>query len=243
MPLRDHFRDGQRGIRKWKSIHTQWATQITETLNTGVLPAGFVALPTVQLGVAAQVDVGTWQEGAEGARAEGGNGAVATAVWAPPRPTVVVACDLADLDVAEVQLFDEQGSRLVAAVELVSPANKDRPTSRRAFAAKCAAYLQQEVSVIVIDVVSERRDSLHAALMELLGLEGEPATALAAELYAVAYRSRGRGEAPRLEMWPHALSVGGAMPVLPLWIGPDLAVPLDLEATYAATCKALRMPP
>jgi hypothetical protein len=35
----------------------------------------------------------------------------------------------------------------VAAIEIVSPANKDRPEHRRKFVAKCAALLQQGVSV------------------------------------------------------------------------------------------------
>jgi hypothetical protein len=48
--------------------------------------------------------------------------------------------------VYEVQVFDEKrGSRLVAAVEIVAPANKDRPEKRRAFVAKCAALLRNRV--------------------------------------------------------------------------------------------------
>jgi hypothetical protein len=41
-----------------------------------------------------------------------------------------------------VRIYDDEANRtLVAAVELVSPSNKDRPASREAFATKCAAYL------------------------------------------------------------------------------------------------------
>jgi hypothetical protein len=36
------------------------------------------------------------------------------------------------------------------------------------FAAKCTAYLQQGVGLVVVDVVTERRDRLHAELMGLL---------------------------------------------------------------------------
>src|SRR5947209_7298680 len=46
-----------------------------------------------------------------------------------------------------VHVVDRQrGRRLVAAVEIVSPANKDRPDHRGAFVARCAALLQQGVS-------------------------------------------------------------------------------------------------
>jgi hypothetical protein len=50
----------------------------------------------------------------------------------------------------------ERERRLVSAVELVSPGNKDRPESRAQFVAKCAALLRQQVSVVLVDVVTAR---------------------------------------------------------------------------------------
>src|SRR5271165_3886871 len=45
----------------------------------------------------------------------------------------------------EVLIFDlERDRRLVAAVEIVSPANKDRPESRQLFVAKCFHLLRQD---------------------------------------------------------------------------------------------------
>ena len=52
--------------------------------------------------------------------------------------------DFGDLDEFEVRVYrDDDEPTLAAAIELVSPANKDRPTHRLAFAVKCAGYLQQ----------------------------------------------------------------------------------------------------
>jgi len=42
-------------------------------------------------------------------------------------------------------------------------------------------------------------------------------------------------------MWPQALAVGAVLPTLPLWIGPNRAVPVDLEASYLAACDSLRI--
>ena len=42
------------------------------------------------------------------------------------------------------------GATLVAAIELVSPGNKDRPEARLAFAAKCVSYLTRGVGLIVV---------------------------------------------------------------------------------------------
>jgi len=44
----------------------------------------------------------------------------------------------------------------VAAIELVSPGNKDRPETCRLFAAKCVAYLTRGIGLVVIDIVTER---------------------------------------------------------------------------------------
>src|SRR5689334_10346678 len=54
----------------------------------------------------------------------------------------------------EVRVFDaERGRRVVAAVEIVSPANKNRPENRRALVARCAALLWERVSVTIVDPV------------------------------------------------------------------------------------------
>ena len=81
---------------------------------------------------------------------------------------------------------DEMARTLVAAVEVVSPANKDRATHRRAFVAKCAAYLQQGIGLIVVDVVTKRHASLHAALLNRL-LTGAAPRVTADEVVAHAF--------------------------------------------------------
>jgi hypothetical protein len=192
----------------------------------------------VKLGVDVEADVGTLEQSGQAASEEGGG--VATAVWAPPRPTLSVAVDFNRLDVFEVQVHREGGLEMVAAIELVSPRNKDRPTARRHFAAKCAAYLQAGVSVIVVDVVTSRRENLYAALLEQLGLA--PDANEAGDLYAVACRSAPPDEPSRLETWVAPLAMGSAMPTLPLWLEADFAVPLPLERSYEATFVELRVP-
>jgi hypothetical protein len=169
-----------------------------------------------------------------------GNGST-TAVWALPQATLAVQVEFADQDTFEVLVRDQGRRRLVAAIELVSPANKDRPSHRRDFAVKCGSYLQNRVAVIVVDVVTERHDNRHGELVQLMQLPAELAEAAAFPLYAVAYRLREREDRDYLELWPEALEVGMALPTLPLWIREDHAVPLELEATYLSACEALRI--
>ena len=87
-----------------------------------------------------------------------------------PRATFAVAADLPAQDEYEVRVDDRsRGRRLVAAIEIVSPANKDRLEPRRAFIAKCAALLQERVSVAMVDLVTKRHFSLYQELLELIG--------------------------------------------------------------------------
>jgi hypothetical protein len=150
--------------------------------------------------------------------------------------------DFVSLDVYEVRVMQQMGGpKLRSAIELVSPANKDRASHRRAFAVKCAGYLQQGVAVIIVDVVTERTANLHAALADLLGLAYPLAWCSPSQLYAVAYRPTQAADVQRLEAWPEALAVGAALPTMPLWLSEVLCLPLTLEESYQATCAALRI--
>ena len=69
----------------------------------------------------------------------------------------------------EVLVFDlERDRRLVAAVEIVSPANKDRPESRQLFVAKCFNLLRKDVCLSIIDLVTIRQFNLYTELLALL---------------------------------------------------------------------------
>lgn len=140
----------------------------------------------------------------------------------------------------EVQVFSSAtGPVLVAAIELVSPANKDRPETRRAFAAKCAAYLRG-IGVIVVDIVTSRHANLHDELMTLLGQDSF-VFPTPAPLYATAYRPAHRQDKNEIDLWREPLSVGGLLPTLPLAVRGLGSLPIDLEATYMEARKRGRI--
>jgi len=72
----------------------------------------------------------------------------------------------------------------VAAIELVSPGNKDRPEKRNAFVSKCAALLQKGVAVCIVDVVTTRQFNLYAELLQFLG-QSDPGRTVPAPLCRV----------------------------------------------------------
>jgi hypothetical protein len=45
-----------------------------------------------------------------------------------------------------------------------------------------------------------------------------------------------RRKTTRLEYWTERLSVGAALPIMPLWIQPDLCLPLNLEEAHRRAC-------
>jgi hypothetical protein len=237
MPLLDHFHQPLSANHPWPSVHSAWANTIVQHLNGDLLPRRYYALPTVQLGRDFEIDVGTLDFPDAAARASGG---LATAVWAPPRPPIALPVEFTDPDIFEVRVMSEEEGIPVAALELVSPGNKDRPANREAFAIKCASYLHSGISVIVIDVVTERRHNLHARILARLRLTSEAAGA-SDELYAVAYRTVAGGAGLQLEAWPEPLAVGRLLPTMPLWLAPDLVLPLDLEPCYQSACRSLRI--
>jgi hypothetical protein len=245
MPLRDHFRPPLDDETSWEPFHGAWPTLIVMALEPK-LPPGYVAGPRVRLGAYFEIDVAASEKDEPTSFAPdtgAGEGGVATAVWAPPRPTFDVAADLPEQDEYEVRVYDtKRHRRLVAAVEIVSPGNKDRPENRRAFVAKCATLLQQRVSVSIIDLVTTRQFNLYGELLEFIG-QADPS--LAPEpplLYTAACRWTRQGNAWHFKAWTHALALGQPLPTLPLWLADDLAVPLELEASYEQTCRILRIP-
>jgi hypothetical protein len=241
MPLRDHFRASFRKQLRWESFHSAWVNTIVRDLNGRCLPARYRAEPQTHAGSLIEVDVQTMDLTPHAADPPSGNGS-GTAVWAPPKPTHRLRTDFGDPDIFEARVYDEErDARLVAAVEMVSPGNKDRKSHRRDFVLKCASYLRANVAVVIIDIITERNANLFAALMQVLELEDAAAGWDEVNLYATALRPLTMQQEWDLETWPLALQIGAQLPTLPLWLGEELSVPLDLERTYEETCQVLRL--
>ena len=145
-------------------------------------------------------------------------------------------------DVAEVLIYDQEGgAQLVAALELVSPRNKDRVEARQAFVAKMSAYLQQAVALAVVDLVTSRTANLHNEWAEWMQAPAARMPPLRNPLYANSYRPVQHGEHAEIEMWLNPLQLGDPLPDLPLFLRADLCIELPLEETYLDTCGDQRI--
>src|SRR5437588_3599685 len=208
MPLRDHFRPPLDDLRHWEGFHATWPVMIVALLRRK-LPRRYFAEPRVHSGSSAEIDVAKFESDGNTAAvndATENGGGVATAVWAPPRPTLSVATDLPVQDVYEVLVYDEKRHcRLVAAIEIVSPANKDRPEHRRVFIAKCAGLLRERVAVVIVDVVTTRTQNLYGELLDLVG-HSDPGLSPEVPLYSTACRQTKRANEWLLETWTQPLA-------------------------------------
>ncbi len=238
MPLRDHFHAPLSKRKNWEGFHGLWPGLMTVQLNQ-MLPSRFEAEPSVHVGSEIEVDVAT-HEGNDDRGvnlAENGDLAFDLAL-----PSLAVETELLTESEYEVRIFDvERNRRLVAAIEIVSPANKDRPESRQVFVAKCQALLKKGVSVAIVDLVTSKDFNLYTGLLDLVGQTDPTMDSEPSATYACACRWIPRGRKHVLETWSHILHLGQPLPTLPIWLTENLAIPLELESSYEQTCQALRI--
>jgi len=242
MPLRDHSTEPFNGRFNRQSILGCWPATIIRELNA-VLPPNYRFGVRVFLGRYYELDVGGFDtERSFGDFTESDGG---TAVLTVPTPTLTEFIDEpqeADYGVDIYELETALPGNLVASIELVSPSNKDRPESRRAFTAKCANLWRQKVSVSIVDISHESDFNLYTETLELIG-RSDPAFDDQPNKYAATFRAHdglpdGRW---RFESWAYPMSSGQALPKLPIWLNESEHVMLDLDATYEQTLRDLRL--
>lgn len=244
MPIHDWTRVS---AGTWHDFHLAWIAELRRALNTGLLPPGYYALAEQVAGDAvpdvltlAGADPNAWPGGNGTSHADGGSLALAAA---PPRATVVEELDDDRAAYAarqrRVAIHREGGDRVVALVELVSLANKDRAASVAAFVDKLAAALCEGVHLLIVDLFPQTaRDptGLHDTLWRDLGgrgLDRSPAKPLSVAAYRAARRA---------QRFVEPLAVGDALPDFPLFLTPERYVNVPLDATYAATWSATPVP-
>jgi len=225
MPLLDHFHAPLFPHRVWQSFYLGWACAITRTLNRRLLPPGNFAQTQTHVGGRLEVDEGSLEEEKTADGSYGSANDVIPAVFP---------------DEFEVQVFRTTGGGvyLIAAIEFVSPDNKDRLQTRRAFSAKCGSYLQAGVGLLVIDIVTSFHANLHDDLMDIMQ---QPAT-MGAGLYATAYRPTRQPNGDQIELWLNPLALDQALPTMPLALRGGPTLPIDLEASYLEVCADSRIP-
>jgi hypothetical protein len=223
MPLHD-WKDE----RRWDGLHLLWLAQLLDWIQPR-LPSGFRAYVGSVPALTLEAGNGKPDVTVRGWRSPPSAAPSSPAALAPDRETVATFT----LDPQRAIHVDWHG-QLIAAVEIVSPRNKDHLESKARYTRRYLGYLRQNVHLMLIDVFAQPAGfSFADAISDDLGL-GEPATP---PPHAISYRVG--GPVPRddemgtqVALWRRALEVGQPLPELPLPLDADQAVVIDLERTY-----------
>jgi hypothetical protein len=218
-------------------FHLTWLTHLSDALNDGLLPTGIYALAEQQAGRMIP-DLLTLQAGDRVAPGGPGPGPVAVAD-APPRVgRKVVAGPNATYRARRRSLAirHASGDRLIALIELLSPANKDRAASVNDFVRKAHAALRHGIHLLVIDLFPPSRhdpEGIQAAIWESL----DPDDEVGAGDKPLTLGSYVACEPP--EAYLESLAVGDALPEMPLFLDADGYIDVPLEATYELTYRRI----
>jgi hypothetical protein len=219
MPLHDWTERDE-----WEGMHTYWMTEIAQWLKHR-LPPGYRAIigtsPFAQLSIAP------------------GKPDVSVANGTTPRPHSDAARHSVQPDFeAVVATLEEdhtvlvaKNNRLIAAVEIISPANKDRPERRDRYAARYLGYLRSGIHLMIVDVHARPRQfSFAQRIGNELDIERPAPVSPCVASYQVGPGAPTGGRF--LSVWQRELAAAAPLPSLPLCISQEDEVSIDLEATY-----------
>jgi hypothetical protein len=215
------------------AFHLQWISELDKAFNGGLLPREYYSLPEHHastsipdlLTLHASAPVG---KPLPPAPATGGL-ALAEAPPKVQRRQTVGAVARTRRRTLAIRHVSEH--RLVAILEIVSPANKDRPRSVADFAGKIVAALAYGVHAFVVDLFPPGpHDSagMHGAVWQRLEKTEEPYDLPEDDPLTIASYVA----AEPVEIFLEHPAVGAPLPEMPLFLRPDRYINVPLETTY-----------
>lgn len=237
MPVHDWTRV-EAGI--FHAFHTRWVSEVQGALNEGMLPKGYYALAEQHAGRAV-ADVLTLHapsidvEPLPSPPASGGT-AVAEA---PPKVRRHQSIEPAALIRRRtLAIRHVSGHRLVALLEILSPANKDRAKNVEDFAWKVVDALRTGVHVLVVDLFppgSGDPYGIHDVICELLEDYHEPYDLPSDEPLTLASYV---ADTP-VDIYLEHLAPGAQLAEMPLFLNPERYVDTPLESTYMEAYRGM----
>jgi hypothetical protein len=228
MPIHDWTRVDS-GL--FHAFHQDWIGVLARALNAGVLPPDYFALREQSTrGPVPDVLTLELPSGRDEPSETGSGLAVAVA---PPRMRVVRrAEDTIYVHKADRIAVRHRHGRVVAMVEIVPPGNKASKNELRAFVEKTSNLIAHGVHLLVIDLFPpSKRDpqGIHKAIWDEF-VEEDFELSADQRLSLAAYDA---GPPPVAYVEP--VTVGDALPDMPIFLKPDFYVPAPLEETYRTT--------
>jgi hypothetical protein len=227
MPVHDWTRVDA-GI--YHSFHNLWIAGLNNALNGGMLPTDYYALVEQHAGRTV-ADVLTLHASRPNGEPPPSRGGIAVAEAPPKVRRELTATEAYRQLRRTLAIRHVTGHRLIALLEIVSPANKDRPESVNTFVTKAIEALEMGIHILLLDIFPpgrHDRQGMHGALWS--HFDQVPYDLPADEPLTIASYSAGQPAKAYLEH----LSMGGALPDMPLFLQSDRYVSVPLESTYQA---------
>jgi hypothetical protein len=237
MPVHDWTRVDA-GI--FHDFHVAWLPEIRKAFNGGLLPQGYYALAEQHAGraIADVLTLHARPVPPEPRPLPPDTGGTAVAE-APPRVRWRETVEPAALTRRRtLAIRHVSGHRLVALLEIVSPANKDRARHVEDFAANAVDALDLGVHVLVVDLFPPGPHDpygMHGAIQQRLEQSDEASALPADEPLTLSSYVAG----PQVEIYREHRAVGAALPEMPLFVRPDRYVNVPLERTYQAASEGV----
>jgi hypothetical protein len=233
MPLHDWTRVPS-GL--YHDFHQSWATELKRLMNRGILPDGFAAFVEQHSGPVSSDVLALQLHDAEPYRSDGN-----AAVLAPPKPFIRKTHAEIDAGRANRVAIKHYLGRTVAAIELVSPGNKDSREAFREFLKKSREFLDAGVHLLIVDPFPPGPRDPHGiakAVWEEFGDDDFPMTR-ARDRTLVSFR---RGF--EVAVFYESVGIGDRMTAMPLYLMEDLFIYVPLQEAYDGaweeTAPALR---
>jgi len=210
-------------------FHQGWSIRITDALNTGLLPRGLSALVEQRSGPFAG-DVLAIEERTN-AFPEGLDGSVGTMDRPATRIIRRTANEFYSQRANRIVVRHHLG-RIIAVIEIISPANKDSRAGMREFVNKVIDFLRAGIHVLVIDLfppTSRDPQGLHKVIWDEI-LEEDFSFPPGQDRVLASYQV-GDERAAYVE----TVGVGDPLPNMPLFLAGELYVWVPLEVTYQAS--------
>jgi hypothetical protein len=237
MPVHDWTRV-EAGI--FHGFHLTWLGEISKALNGGLLPEGFYALPEQHAGRTI-ADVLTLHASPATLEALSPFSTTGGTAVAEARPRVRLRESIEAGPRAlrrSLAIRHVSGHRLIALLQILSPANKDRPQSVDDFVAKAVDALDAGIHLVLADLFPPGPcdpQGIHGAVRHRLAQVDESYDVPAGEPLTLASYVA----AARVDIYLEQLSVGAVLPEMPLFLNPERYVLLPLESTYQAAYQGM----
>jgi len=227
------------------AFHLGWLGRLQAALNEGLLPSDYYALaeqhatPAAKQAARVVADLLTLHGPADdnSPPLPAASGGLAVAEAPPKVQHHSIATPSPRTMRRTLALRHVSGHRLVAVIEIVSPANKDRPDNVEDLASKVAALLEAGIHVLLVDLFPpglHDPQRMHGAIGSWTADGVREELPSDAPLTLASYRAGGL-----IDAYIETLAVGQPLPDMPLFFHSERYINVPLASTYDSAFRGM----